>query len=165
VFVVRRRYLVALALAVVAGVASLAVPPIVASIRAQQARADLAAANTAFSRLRVPADFRPWPAADTIVCPSGLRCYYAAEPTTAIAKGTLVAILRGVGAQQDAGRCYSGRMFGRPPIVKQCTIYARLDGLYVYVSLQPRGLICEPRCRRSNEAEIWIAPPFTPPSD
>jgi hypothetical protein len=165
VFNIRRRYLVALAIAAIAGVAAVVVPPIAASIRAQQARADLAAANTAFSRLRVPADFRPLPATDKVGCPSGLLCYYVAEPTTAFSKASLIGILTRIGAKYDArpSGCATVRPRGRQTI-KQCTIYARLDGLYVYSNLL-QYVFCDQRCSRTNDSEIWISAPFTPSDD
>jgi hypothetical protein len=166
VFKIRRRYLVALAIAAIAGVAAIVVPPIAASIRAQQARADLAAANTAFSHLRVPTDFRPLPATDTIGCLSGVRCYYVAEPTTSISKTILIENLTRIGAKYDDSNsgCFTVRPRGQQTI-KQCTIYARLDGLYVYSSLL-RYVYCGPtRCRRTNDSEVWISAPFTPSDD
>jgi type II secretory pathway pseudopilin PulG len=160
-----RRYVVALVAALIALAAYVVVPKVANAINAQRARANLAAANAAFSHLRVPADFRPWPATNKIVCDSGLLCYYVAKPPTAISKAQLIGILQGIGARYDArpSSCFTDRPAGHPTI-RGCTIYGRLDGLYVYASLS-RYMPCDPKCRRTNEAQIWISTPFTPRSD
>jgi hypothetical protein len=160
VFEIRRRYLVALVIAAIAGVAAIVVPPIAASIRAQEARADLAAANAAFSHLRVPADFRPVPATDTMGCPSGLglRCYYVAEPTTSVSKAIVIENLTRIGAKYDASNsgCSTVRTRGQ----QTCTIYARLDGLYVASGLLEYVFCDRTGCTRTNDSEVWIEAPF-----
>ncbi len=166
VFAIRLRFLVVLTLAVVGLVASIVVPAIVRSIRAQDARADLAAANAAFRRPRVPSDFLPYPPANAVVCPAGL-CYYVAKPTAAISKSTLLGVLRSFGAQYDAAPSGCDRIRdARPPgprTLTSCAVYARLDGLYTY-AYDARYVLCEPRCRWTADSYVVVAPPFTPPN-
>jgi len=45
-----------------------------------------------------------------------------------------------------------------------CTVYARLDGLYVSAH-DARYIVCEQRCRATADSQVYVAPPFTPPSD
>lgn len=154
-------------------VAAVVAPPIVRSIAAQDARANLAAANAAFEHLKVPAEFGPLPAGQArYACPSTAGqptlCYYAAKPTTTVSRGTLLAILRSVGGQYDSrdSRCWATPVPGGPT-KRSCWIYARVDSLYVFAGL--RAFIpfpCDSRCRReANHSELLVFPPFTPTTD
>jgi hypothetical protein len=170
VFAIRLRFLVALAVVAVGLVAAIVVPPIVRSINAQDARANLAAANAAFKHLKVPPEFGPLPAGQArYVCPSAAGqptlCYYAAEPTTTVSKGALLAILRSVGGQYDArdSRCWTIRVPGGPS-KRSCWIYGRVDSLYVFAGLRAYvPFPCDMECRReANRSELTVFPPFTP---
>ena len=169
-FAIRLRFLVVLAVAAVGLGASIVVPPIVRSVRAQDARGNLAAANAAFKHLKVPTEFGSLPAGQAqYACPSTpgqpTLCYYAAKPTTTVSRGTLLAILRSVGGQYDGrdSRCWTIRVPGGPT-KRSCWIYARVDSLYVFAGLRPYvPFPCDLECRRdANRSELWIFPPFTP---
>jgi hypothetical protein len=157
---VARRYVVALAVALIGLVASIIVPKVVNSINAANAKADNAKSAVAFAQLKVPSNFRPLPASN-INCVPGLLCYRVSEPTTAISEPTLAAILRSTGAVFDTGSSYCSTFaLARSGRAKTCTVYARLDGLYIYALL--RGF--DPRAPRRglSGSVVWITPPFTP---
>jgi hypothetical protein len=179
---VRRRFLAALTVALVGAAGYVVVPPVVASIQAEQARANLDAADAAFAHLKVPANFRSVPADEaSLACGEGVLCYVLAKPTVSVTQASLVGILRHIGAKivpvrslvSPAGgacgttvRSHLERGAPRNPrVVKQCLIYGRLDGLYTYISLQPYNACRLGWCGITDESEIWISPPFVPTND
>lgn len=152
-------------LGVVVAVLAAVIPTIVNSSNASNARADQAKAAAAFGRVRLPSDFHAWPAANTVVCPAGLDCFYVPKPSTAIPRATLIGILTGIGATYDAknSHCVTGQYpLAIGPVIRRCDIYARLDGLYVAIHLDLYRDCAGRRCSRANEAEVWLFPPFTP---
>lgn len=150
----------------VALLACVVIPTIVHSADAANARADQLKADSAFGRVRLPSDFHPWPDTNTIVCPTGLECFYVPKPSTAIAKETLIGVLTRIGAAYDASRseCVTGQypLRGIGPVIQRCDIFAQLDGLYVAIHLDRYSYCDRRRCSRANEAEIWLLPPFKP---
>ena len=91
---VRRRYLVALALAALLAVAWVVVPQVVDSVRSQHRRAQLAAALSGLRRLEVPSNF----VRVTSNC-DWYRCYHILrQPSPAAARPIVREILTSTGA-------------------------------------------------------------------
>jgi hypothetical protein len=91
---IRRRYLVALALAALAAVAWVVVPQVVDSVRSQHRKAELAAALRGLRRLQVPSNFVRL----TSNC-DWYRCYHILrQPTPAAARPIVREILASTGA-------------------------------------------------------------------
>ncbi len=129
------------ALGVLGAVAYLVGPRIVASINADNARANLAAAVADFNRLRVPTDFVPVSRIGLGVPCLSTRCYRVAKPTTQIAL-SLRGLLRGIGAAYEAkvSACSTYHSQFLPPNaapLETCEIVAKIHGDEMSVVLRP----------------------------
>jgi hypothetical protein len=152
---VHRWYLVALGV-VLAIVATVVIPKIVSSIRAHDAATRLAAANAAFKKLKVPADF--------VEIRSGCHLYpcFRVPRSTLKVRADLPAILKSVGADPDPLASGCPLVDGDPGPI--CGLGGSDHGYRVVVQLTP---YCFPGCSpvRSPPSRVEIARPYTIPRD
>ena len=159
-FVVRRRYLAALALAAILAVVLVVIPKISSTIHNHDAHDALVAADAAFKHLKVPADFETIPRRDrTLVVNLGCSsfpCYRVRRPEQSV-RLQLPAVLRSAGAQSDNSQtdCPAGSR----PGLGYCSIQGITHGYRVLIVAFP---ILRPSTHavRPIGTLVQIHPPF-----
>lgn len=161
---VRPLFLAALAVAVLGAAAAFALPKILNSIRADDIRANLAAATAAEQRIKVPADFIRFGPSHTPKCVAW-RCYLVKKPTNQVVP-SLRDLFKSFGAQAKPnpgqGQLCSTTVAISPDAVGWCSYTGRIDHVLIDASVLPYEAFQDERLTSTPYSEVDLDAPYPP---